>query len=244
MNDVPTFAANAPPLPAPDFVRKGEEVVWLGRPTLALLVSNIFGLLVTFVFVSFFAAGFAGNLADLGAGLLAFGIILLFIVIVVLQAMRIKRTKYVVTRQSIYTRTGVVGQTVIQTTFDKITDISLKQDVLGRILGFSSLHINTAGSGTPPVRMEGLRDALQTKSLIEAAREHFLERPERDAATPRPQERVPKFIPDKLLIRLVCPTTKRLFKRPRTEVGKLAPCPHCSKNHVVKEASRGVDRPS
>jgi len=244
MNDVPTFATNAPPLPAPDFVRKGEQVVWLGRPTLALLVSNILGLLTTFIFVGFFFAGFAGRLESVGLGLIGLAIVVLFTVIVVLQAMRIKRTKYVVTRQSIYTRTGVVGQTVIQTTFDKITDISLKQDVLGRVLGFSSLHINTAGSGTPPVRMEGLRDALLTKSLIEATREHFLERPEREAPAARAQEHVPRFIPDRLLIRLVCPTTRNVFKRPRTEVGKLAPCPHCKKNHLVKEATRGVDRPS
>ena len=238
MTDVPTFAAASPP-PAPDYVRKGEEVVWIGGPTLALLVSQVVGLLTTFLFLSFFLAGLAGRLENIGIAALGLVLLVLFVVIVILQAMRIRRTQYIVTRQSIYTRTGIIGQTVIQTTFDKITDISLKQDVLGRILGFASLLINTAGSGTPPVRMDGLRNALQTKSLIEAAREHFLRRPEREPAKPTAAPRIPKFIPDRLLVKVTCTTTKRTFKRPVEEAGKLAKCPHCGKTHVVKEAARG-----
>jgi membrane protein YdbS with pleckstrin-like domain len=244
MNDVPTFAPSGKALNAPDYVRKGEDVVWLGRPTMALLVSNILGLSTTFIFFGFFLIGLTDRLGPLGMGGIALGVLFLLALFITLQVLRIQRTQYVVTRQSIYTRTGIIGQTVIQTTFDKITDISLKQDVLGRILGFSSLNVNTAGAGTAPVRMDGLRDALQTKSLIEAAREQFLQRPDRDDANRRPQANVPKFIPDRLLIRLVCPTSRKTFKRPRAEVGSLAPCPHCGKQHLVKEAPRGDTRPA
>ena len=241
-DDVPVFAGRSAAIAAPDYVRTGEEVVWLGRPSMALLVSQALGLTTSFIFLGIFLTGFAARGGNLGAGLVAFAVITLFVVLLILQAMRIKRTQYVVTRQSIYTRTGIIGQTVIQTTFDKITDISLKQDVLGRILGFSSLHINTAGSGTPPVRMDGLRSALQMKGLIEAAREHFLRRPERDDAPKRPDRPIPRFIPDRLLVRLTCTTTRKPFKRPRSELGKLAPCPHCDKTHLVKEAARGDAR--
>lgn len=242
MNDVPTFASVSPALRSPDYVRQGEQVVWMGKPTLALLASHTLGLLSTFIFLLFVVAGFATRAQNIGFGLILVAVLALFGLLIVLQGLRIRRTQYVVTRQGIYTRTGIVGQTVMQTTFDKITDISLKQDVLGRILGFSSLHINTAGSGTPPVRMDGLRSALQTKSLIEVAREHFLRRPERDDALARPVAAAPKFVPDRLLLRLVCPTTRKTLKRPKTEVGRLAACPHCGKQHLVKEAARGDAR--
>lgn len=241
-DDVPMFTTRSVAVAAPDYVRKGEEVVWLGRPVLALLVSQGFGLFTSFIFLGIFLASFAGRSENVGMGLIGIGVVILFVILVVLQAIRIQRTQYVVTRQSIYTRTGIVGQTVMQTTFDKITDISLKQDVLGRILGFSSLHVNTAGSGTPPVRMDGLRNALQMKGLIEAAREQFLRRPERDGTPARPSRPIPKFIPDRLLVRVVCTSTRKPFKRPRTELGKLAPCPHCGKTHLVKEAARGDAR--
>jgi membrane protein YdbS with pleckstrin-like domain len=235
MSDIPTFRS-ATPLQAPAYVRRGEDVIWIGRPTLALLVSQSLGLLTSFFFLGFFLVGFANN-AGRSFTLLPVAAVALFVVLLVLQALRIQRTQYVVTRQSIYTRTGIIGQTVIQTTYDKITDISLKQDVLGRILGFSSLNINTAGSGTPPVRMDGLRDALDMKSLIEAARESYLGGANERAS--RPTRRFPRFIPDHELVRLVCPTTKKGFRRPRTEIGSAAPCPHCKKTHIVKEPVRG-----
>lgn len=241
-DDVPVFATKSAAIPAPDYVRAGEEVVWLGRPTLALLVSQGLGLTTSFVFLGLFFTSFAARAGNTGMGMVGVAVVILFIVLLILQAMRIQRTQYVVTRQSIYTRIGIVGQTVVQTTFDKITDISLKQDVLGRVLGFSSLHVNTAGSGTPPVRMDGLRNALQMKGLIEAAREQFLRRPEREQAPARPARPVPRFIPDRLLLRLTCTTTRKPFKRPRTELGKMAPCPHCGKTHLVKEAVRGESR--
>jgi DNA-directed RNA polymerase subunit RPC12/RpoP len=42
------------------------------------------------------------------------------------------------------------------------------------------------------------------------------------------------------LVQVRCSQTKKMFRRPRSEIGRLAPCPHCGRRHVVKEAaSRG-----
>lgn len=244
MNEVPTFQPLAH-APLPDYVRPGEELVWRGKPTLSLLVSQGLGLLGTFFVLSIFMLGAAASGRGEFLAFLPVVLLFLLVLILVLQSIRLRRTEFVVTRQSIYTRTGIIGQTVIQTTYDKITDISLKQDVLGRILGFSSLNVNTAGSNTAPVRMDGLRGALEVKSLVEAARESFL-RGGQGATPARGGLPVPRFVPARLLVRVVCPTTRRPFRRPRTEAGTRAPCPHCPKTHLVAatEGSRGRAGPA
>lgn len=225
MTDPPTFTPA--PAAAPPYVREGERVLWMGKPTLGVLVRQILGLFVAFFFFGVFALGAAPE--RVRAGLLILPLILVFII--VLSVLRLRRTEYVLTDLGVYTRTGIIGHTVVQTTFDKITDISLKQDVVGRILGYAALHVNTAGSNTAPVQMDGLRDALLIKGHVESARERFLGggRPE-----PGPPRRLPRFVPDRLLMTLTCPTTKKPFRRPKADEGSIVPCPHCQGRHKAE----------
>ncbi|MBI2077138.1 MAG: PH domain-containing protein [Euryarchaeota archaeon] len=238
MTEVPTFVPDSAAVP--EYVRKGERLLWRGRPTLAVLVRQTFGLIVGFLFFSLFSLGAA---SDAGAPVLA--ILPLFVVIaailVGLNVMRLRRTQYILTDQGVYTRTGLIGQTVIQTTFEKITDISVKQDVIGRIFGYSSLLVNTAGSNTAPVQMEGVRDAFALKQLIEAARERAIGTGPREAPPPR---RLPRFVPDKALMTLVCPNTRRSYRRPKAELGTSVPCPHCASRHKAEVRKAGRARAS
>ncbi|HLE47543.1 MAG TPA: PH domain-containing protein [Candidatus Thermoplasmatota archaeon] len=244
----PTFTPTAKQMPqlapdAPEFVRPGERVLWQGKPTLLVLVRQTIGLVVGVFFFGIFSGGWlfdrsGGGAAAQGPLLFLLPLFIVFVTIIVfLNLLRLRRTHYVLTDQGVYTRTGIIGHTVIQTTFDKITDISLKQDVIGRILGFASLHVNTAGSNTAPVQMEGLRRAIDIKNHIELAREQALRggRPE-----PAPRRALPRFVPERLLMTVTCPKTHHTFRRPSAELGKPVPCPHCQGRHKaeVKRARR------
>jgi membrane protein YdbS with pleckstrin-like domain/DNA-directed RNA polymerase subunit RPC12/RpoP len=235
MNDASTFQT----ITAPPYVRGGERVLWIGKPTLRVIASNVFGFGMFILFGIVFTAGsaargaaFAGRLFD---GLL-FAIVILLVGI---HALRLRKTEFVITDQGLYTRTGLIGQSVSQTTHDKITDIALKQDILGRVLGYATLHVNTAGSSHAPVQMVGLPRALEVKQRIEQAREAFLVRGRPPAAAPSASPHaLPRFTLDEDLMRIRCPTTKRTFKRLKTEAGQRVACPHCGKTHLAKESPR------
>jgi hypothetical protein len=59
---------------------------------------------------------------------------------------------------------------VKQLTYDKITDITYRQDVLGRVLGYGGVIVDTAGGGAAPITMQGLADPLAAKELLERMR--------------------------------------------------------------------------
>lgn len=240
MMEAPYFR---PARPSPSFVRPGETVLWYGQPTLAVLFSQAIGFALTLIVMAFFVAGASGSGSFLFVGAPVV-FVTIFLVVIVLNAVRLRRTEYVVTQQGLYTRSGIIGHTVFQTTYDKITDIGLKQEILGRFLNYSSLHVNTAGSNMPPVRMEGLRDAYQVKELIEHNRETFLVQGRGGPA--RPTSPIPRFVPDHELMHLTCPVTRKPFKRPQWEAGRRVPCPHCGRTHLVSKgrSSRGRARPA
>lgn len=222
--------------PAPPYVRANEAMVWMGRPTLRALASQAIGSLVAVLLLGSIILNGLGDgavlMAPVVVGLLLAGLLALL----TLHALRLRRTEFVLTDQGVYTRTGLIGQSVSQTTFDKITDIALKQDVLGRLFGYATLQINTAGSNLAAVQMVGLTDALETKQRIEAARERSLGGGSGSADRPPPGARVSTFVLAEHVMTVRCPTTKALFKRPRSETGHRIVCPKCSRSHVVKEA--------
>lgn len=236
MNEAPFFQPNRP---TPSFVRAGENILWYGKPTMAVLFSQAVGFAVTLIVMAVFILGGSST----GSFFLVGGpvvLVTIFLVVILLNALRLRRTEYVVTRQSIYTRSGIIGHTVFQTTYEKITDIALKQEILGRLLNYASLHVNTAGSNMAPVRMEGLRDAYQVKEMIEHNREMFLAQG-RGASAP-PASAIPRFVPEHELMHLTCPTTRKPFKRPRWEAGRRVPCPHCGRTHLVSKGRSNVGR--
>ncbi len=161
---------DAPPLPAwtgptPDYLKRGDHPVWFGKPALIAAIGT--GLPVgIFVFAALFA-GPAG-LVFLPLALVAAGLF------VGMNVLRFHHTEFLVSANRVYARSGVIGTTVKQLTYDKITDITYTQDILGRILGYGALTLDTAGSSEAPVRMVGLRAPLEVKELIERTRARYL----------------------------------------------------------------------
>lgn len=147
---------------APDWVTltEGEEVVWRGRPTIQAYLGEILPGVV-FLVVGIAVATVAstgGEIAgvELGTVGLAIGVIL-----VAFGALGILRgllawwaITYLVTSEEVYKKRGLVSRTVTNVRLDQIQNTTFKQTVLGRVLSFGSVHIDTAGTGQTEIVFE------------------------------------------------------------------------------------------
>lgn len=177
VGDAGVVASSAPPLPPlppwpgprPDYLKVGDEPAWSQRPLPVSAVGtarSVVGLVPVALWL-FFVRGL--DAAPI-VGVLLGGALLL----VAVRLMQLRRTEYMATDRRVYARSGVLGTTVSQLTYDKITDITYQQDLLGRILGYGSVTLSTAGGGNAPIVMRGLRDALDVKEVIERLRDGYL----------------------------------------------------------------------
>lgn len=237
MTSVPSLQ----PVPPPSYVRPGEVVLWRGRPTLRSVISLLAGLAFTLFLVlpiEFSGLISGGPLEAVGG--LFFLVVFLLSAIAAVAIARLRRTEYVITRSGVYTRTGLLGTTVVQTTFDKITDLEVNQDVLGRIFGYGTLQVNTAGSNVAPIQMHGLVDAIAVKTMVEHAKDEALAR-RPPAAPPSP---LAYFTPRDRIATFRCRECGKPFERPRADVGKHVLCPNCHERTRVQEGRRASTRPA
>lgn len=152
--------------PRPGYLQSGDTPVWFARPRPIAAVGalrSVAGIIAVLLFSNFLRGGMR-----VWVPLAAVGLILMFVAIRLAQ---LRRTEYVATERRVYARAGLVGTTVNQLTYDKITDITLTQDVLGRLFGYGSVVVQTAGSQQAPITMVGLGDPLAAKETIERWRD-------------------------------------------------------------------------
>ena len=166
--------APLPPLPEwegprPDYVKAGDRPAWAARPVPASAVAS----LQTFVGVFALLVVTRAMQGPYGA-LLVSGAVALAVGSVLFRLLQLRRTEYVATDRRVYARSGLFGTTVRQLTYDKITDIAYKQDVLGRILGYGTVSLTTAGGAGGAIHLSAIAKPLQAKETIEALRGRYL----------------------------------------------------------------------
>ena len=165
---VPVAAAPPPPLPSiPD------GAVWQGRPSGAWLGA---GLLGAVPFVLFGAVFLVMNLGSggwtwlWGALAVVMGLATAAGVVINYATMRFE-----VRRHGLVVTSGWLGRKRMETTYEKVTDLEMDQSVAGRIFGFGTLRINTAGGTGTAVTFPGVADPEQVKAVISQARTQRLE---------------------------------------------------------------------
>jgi len=168
-----------------------EDVLWYGRRSWRSLIGLLtLGFLFFLVGLIFFILG-VGN----GDGLLGIiGLIIFVLGIILLIAAILKRfgSEYAITNKRVYCRYGLISRRTSEAVFDKITDSSLSQGVLGRLLNYGTLRINTAGANKFEIIFKGIVDPKYIQSKIRSVYEKY----QRDL---RIKERIEK-LEDKYLI--------------------------------------------
>lgn len=148
---------------------RDAEVLWTGSPAPATLIgagiiSGIMGLiglgaLAVGLFVSLPALGF-GALFLLVAGAIFAGAYIQF-----------RFTAFDVTDRGVVLRKGWLSRRRVEATYAKVTDVSVNQDILARLLKYGTITVNTAGSNEAPVVFAGVADPYAVKAVIDDARD-------------------------------------------------------------------------
>jgi membrane protein YdbS with pleckstrin-like domain len=155
----------APPgaaVPLPD------AQVWLGRPSVAWLGVSLLaaapflvvgGVLLVIGLLTLPPLLFAG-------GLMAFmGVVTLVRILIVYGTSR-----YEVRTHGLVVSSGWLGRRRVETTYEKVTDLETQQSIPGRVFGYGTIRINTAGGSSAPVAFVGIADPETVKSVVSQAR--------------------------------------------------------------------------
>src|SRR5262245_7292334 len=162
-----------PLFPTPDEILRtylvtGERVIHVDRPALNAFV--IIQFREVFVAVVLFAVFLWAVVTGSGAGLallafIAFDIVLIWLVVRRLQEFY---TRYVITTFRVIRMSGIFTRQNVWIPWVKITDLSFKQSLLGRMFGYATIRIESA-SGVPGLRSHvHLRRQIRfNRSLVE-----------------------------------------------------------------------------
>ena len=96
-----------------------------------------------------------------------------FLLFLLMRWWRVQTSRYVITPERVYKTYGRFRFFLMQTTYDKVTDLHVKQSLWGRIGGFGTVRVETAGAG---VVFEGVHQPFAFKQAVETARTAFIER--------------------------------------------------------------------
>jgi uncharacterized membrane protein YdbT with pleckstrin-like domain len=148
----------------------GGTLHWTGGPTAASMVVRYLGPATFYlVFLSF--SGAAALLTNprwawvvpigvlVGLGLLAWNALMQF-----------RRTSYEIHGWGVVVSKGWLSRRRVEARYEKVTDVSVLQPVLGRLFGYGTLQINTAGSNDAAIQFHGVRRPDEVKALVDVAR--------------------------------------------------------------------------
>lgn len=160
-----------------DYLQPDETVLFSTRPRMASLWPGTIGwLLVLAVLLTGLAVAKAIWWTDLPSWVLPAAIAAAAVVWLgstAAEAIRLRTSRYVITDQRLYRSHGRLRFQLVQTTYDKLTDIHVAQGPFGRAAGYGSLTANTAGAA---LALPGLPGPFEVKQRLEEARSAFLRR--------------------------------------------------------------------
>jgi uncharacterized membrane protein YdbT with pleckstrin-like domain len=151
-------------------VERTDVVLWRGGPVVYTLIPAF----VTGLFMLGVGAmmTLGGTLGEDGGLLVLLGpLLILFGLNSMVQGFIAYRfTRYEVAPWGVVVTSGWLTRRRVETTFDKVTDVSTYQGLIGRMLDYGNIKINTAGSNQAPVNFNGLSQPERVKELIDQVR--------------------------------------------------------------------------
>jgi membrane protein YdbS with pleckstrin-like domain len=188
LKPTPNVGVDVPRPHEVDYLQDDEVPVLQARRHPLSVVDNLLGMLTLYaiavaasIIVFWFVLPAPWH--EVGAGFLTVATLLLLLGIILVHWRR-TTSLYTVTADRVYMAYGRLRFHLLQTTYDKVTDLHLHQSLFGRIWGFGTVRVQTAGTG---LDLQGVRDPVAFKNGIEGQREAFLHRLLAEhVPTPRP----------------------------------------------------------
>lgn len=142
-----------------------HDIVWESRPhPIAMGTGLPVGIIVTLVGIVII--GWSTTTETTVFLAVGFVLAIVGISLVLVRYLGWTNTRYVITTAELYKKRGVISRDVTQFRLDRIQNISLEQDAVGRVLGYGNLTVYTAGSGDPELTFERVPRPEQASSLL------------------------------------------------------------------------------
>ena len=157
-------------LPLPDevidqYLGHGERMIHNDHPSLgAFIVQNTLLLGALFLVAAVvLGVTFNGSTVTAGVLFLIFGVVLLYLV---LKRLRERYTSYVVTNVRIMRISGVFARRAHSIPWVRVTDLTYEQNLVGRMFGYATLHIESANEEGGLRDLEGVSDPIRFNQYI------------------------------------------------------------------------------
>lgn len=150
MTDVPEWVT----------LTEGEEVIWANHPSILPYILALVGEIVLVLLgLIILVAGGIGALLGLSLNVqvpvlaislsTAIALILILLGVAGIASSLVTRwsTRYVVTTDELYKKTGIISRTVQNTRIGQVQNTSFNQSWLGRLASYGDVFISTAGTG-------------------------------------------------------------------------------------------------
>ncbi|SFS33915.1 PH domain-containing protein [Halostagnicola kamekurae] len=161
----------------PDWFHLSDEhdIVWESRPHPVAMGTGLpVGVLVTLVGIVVVGWSTASETTLFLA--IGFALALVGVSLVLVRYLVWTNTRYVITTAELYKKDGVVSRDVTQFRLERVQNISLEQDAVGRLLGYGNLTVYTAGSGDPELIFEHVPRPDHASSLLSDQLQNVSER--------------------------------------------------------------------
>jgi uncharacterized membrane protein YdbT with pleckstrin-like domain len=79
----------------------------------------------------------------------------------IIRFFRWRSTLYIVTNSRILQQTGIIGKSLVDCSLSKIQNIFLDMTILGRLFGFGTVRVATAGTGGVEIRLEYMKNPMK-----------------------------------------------------------------------------------
>ena len=166
---------------------ENEEVLWSGRQSRIPLLPS--GLLIGIVLVAIGIVFVLGGpmvllpipditlteLPVLGGMTVTVSLlstlVLVFFVLLALLAeistyLRWRFTRYLITTQELYYRTGIIGESVVQIRLENIQNTGYSRSVIERLLGYGDISIETSGADTTELVMQNVPNPQSVNGIL------------------------------------------------------------------------------
>ena len=118
------------------FQRDGESIVWEGRPRLSAAIGGVvLGMIVVAgaLVAAMIVDTRLGVTALLGGGLAGW------------RLLQVRKTSYLITSRALWSKRGVIGQTVRRVGVSQVQNTAYSQSLTGSIFGYGTVTIEVAG---------------------------------------------------------------------------------------------------
>ncbi len=104
---------------------------------------------------------------DIIWGVLLIPVFLIGFVLIALSLYRKITLKYLITDKRVIFKKGLIGQSTVSADYSRITDVTVEQGILGRILLHTgTIHLNTAGGDVKELELKWIQNPFETKDVI------------------------------------------------------------------------------